>query len=147
MGKKRIVKKIDKPRAEKNVALKSRFLSRGSKRKLETGILHIQSTYNNTRVSLTDVKGNLVCSSSSGALGFKGAKKGTPFAAAKIGELVGDMAKIMGIKNVDIIVKGVGAGRESPIRAFVSRGIKINSIRDKTPIPHNGPRPKKPRRV
>ncbi len=147
MGKKRIVKKTGKSGAGKNSALKSRFLARGSKRKLETGILHIQSTYNNTRVSFTDNKGDLICSSSSGALGFKGAKKGTPFAAAKIGELIGDMAKAMGVKNVTVMVKGVGVGRESSIRAFISRGIHINSIKDVTPIPHNGPRPKKPRRV
>ncbi|MFH1402220.1 MAG: 30S ribosomal protein S11 [Patescibacteria group bacterium] len=147
MGKKRIIKKTGKSGAGKQSALKSRFLARGSKRKLETGILHICSSYNNTRVSLTDTSGNLVCSSSSGALGFRGAKKGTPFAAAKIGELIGDMAKTMGVKNANVIVKGVGAGRESSIKGFVSRGIHIESIRDMTPIPHNGPRPKKPRRV
>jgi len=147
MGKKRIVKKMGKSGAGKNTALKSRFLNRVAKKKIETGILHVQSTYNNTRVSLTDREGNLACSLSSGALGFKGAKKGTPFAAAKAGELIGETAKGMGVKNVDVIVKGVGAGRESSIRAFVSNGIHINSIKDKTPIPHNGPRPKKPRRV
>ncbi len=147
MGKKRIVKKMGKSGAGKNTALKSRFLNRVAKKKIETGILHVQSTYNNTRVSLTDREGNLACSLSSGALGFKGAKKGTPFAAAKAGELIGETAKGMGVKNVDVIVKGVGAGRESSIRGFVSNGIHINSIKDKTPIPHNGPRPKKPRRV
>lgn len=147
MGKKRIIKKTGKTGGSKNSALKSRFLSRGSKKKLDTGILHVRSTYNNTIVSLTDVTGDLVCSSSSGALGFRGAKKGTPFAAAKIGELIGDLAKSMGVKTVNIIVKGVGAGRESSIRGFISRGIRIDSIRDMTPIPHNGPKPKKPRRV
>ena len=147
MGKKRIIKKTGRSGSGKNPALKSRILSRSSKKKIESGILHIQSTYNNTRVSLTDKKGNLVSSLSSGALGFKGAKKGTPFAAAKAGELIGEMAKGIGVKTVDVIVKGVGAGREASIRAFVSYGININSIKDMTPIPHNGPRPKKPRRV
>jgi len=147
MGKKRIIKKTGKTGGSKNSALKSRFLTRGSKKKLDTGILHIRSTYNNTIVSLTDLKGDLVCTSSSGALGFKGAKKGTPFAAAKIGELIGDMAKSLGVKTVNVIVKGVGMGRESSIRGFISRGIHIDSIRDMTPIPHNGCRPKKPRRV
>ncbi len=147
MGKKRIVKKTSKSGGGKSAALKSRFLSRATKKKIESGILYIQSTYNNTRVSLTDKKGNLICSLSSGALGFKGAKKGTPFAAAKAGELIGETAQNMGVKTVDIIVKGVGAGRESSIRSFISRGIHIDSIKDKTPIPHNGPRPKKPRRV
>ncbi|MCK4918302.1 MAG: 30S ribosomal protein S11 [Candidatus Pacebacteria bacterium] len=147
MGKKRIIKKTGKTGETKKSALKSRFLNKGSKRKLDSGVLHVRSTYNNTIVSLTDLQGNLVCTSSSGALGFKGAKKGTPFAAAKIGELIGDMAKSMGVKTVDVIVKGVGAGRESAIRGFISKGIHINSIKDKTPIPHNGPKPKKPRRV
>ena len=147
MGKKRIVKKTGKSGAGKNSALKSRMLSHGSKKKMDLGILHVQSTYNNTRVSLTNQQGDLVSSLSSGALGFKGAKKGTPFAAAKAGELIGEMAKNMGVRSVDVVVKGVGAGRESSIRAFVSYGIHINSIKDMTPIPHNGPRAKKPRRV
>jgi len=147
MGKKRIVKKTGRSGAGRNPALKSRILSNSSKKKIDTGILYVQSTYNNTRVSLTDRQGNLARSISSGALGFKGAKKGTPFAAAKAGELIGEMAKNMGVKTVDVIVKGVGAGRESSIRAFVSYGIHINSIKDMTPIPHNGPRAKKPRRV
>lgn len=147
MGKKRIVKQTGKSGGGKNPAVKSRFLSRATKRKIDSGILHIQSTYNNTRVSLTDKQGNLICSLSSGALGFKGAKKGTPFAAAKAGELVGETAQSMGVKTVEIIVKGVGAGRESSIRSFISRGIHVSSIKDMTPIPYNGPRPRKPRRV
>ncbi len=120
---------------------------RSSRIKMSSGMLFVQATYNNTKVLLTDTKGNAVVSSSSGALGFKGAKKGTPFAAAKVGEIIGDKAKIMGVAEVDVVVCGVGSGRESSIRAFSSRGISINSITDKTPIPHNGPKPKKPRRV
>ena len=90
----------------------------------------------------------MICSSSSGALGFKGAKKGTPFASAKAGELIGEKTKIMGVKEVKVVVKGVGAGRESAIRGFIATsGAEITSIKDVTPIPHNGPRPKKPRRV
>lgn len=85
--------------------------------------------------------------SSSGSLGFAGAKKGTPFAAAKVGELLGDRALAMGVKAVDVVVAGVGSGRESSIRAFTTKGIHINSIKDTTPVPHNGPRPPKPRRV
>ena len=118
-----------------------------SRFKMTTGVLHVKATYNNTKVLLTDNKGNAVAASSSGALGFKGAKKGTPFAAAKVGELLGDKAKLMGVNEVDVVVSGVGAGRESSIRAFSSKGIGINSITDKTPVPHNGPKPKKPRRV
>jgi small subunit ribosomal protein S11 len=144
MGKKRIIKKTG---GDKN-ALKSRSLARAPKKKLVKGVLYVQSTYNNTRVSLTDEKGNLACSTSSGAIGFKGAKKGTPFAAAKVGELIGEKAKMMGVKDVNVIVKGVGAGRESGIRGFLSMsGADIKRIKDVTPVPHNGPRAKKPRRV
>ncbi|OGZ07532.1 MAG: 30S ribosomal protein S11 [Candidatus Lloydbacteria bacterium RIFCSPHIGHO2_02_FULL_50_13] len=111
------------------------------------GVLHIQSTYNNTLVSLTDTEGHALMWSSSGSLGFTGAKKGTPFAAAKIGELLAEKAQLMGLKSVDVIVRGVGSGRESAIRAFIAKGVEISSIKDKTPVPHNGPRPKKPRRI
>lgn len=144
MGKKRIVKKTG---GEGDSGLRARSLSRVPKRKLDTGILHIQATYNNTKLMLTDKKGGAVVWSSSGSLGFKGAKKGTPFAAAKVGELVGEKAALMGLKDVDVIIKGVGGGRESSLRGFTSKGIHITLIRDETPIPHNGPRPKKPRRV
>jgi small subunit ribosomal protein S11 len=88
-----------------------------------------------------------LCWSSSGSLGFRGAKKGTPFAAAKVGELVGTKAQAIGIREVAVVVKGVGSGRESGIRGFLSKGIGLSSIKDSTPVPHNGPKPKKPRRV
>ncbi len=117
------------------------------KRKLTYGLLHIQSTYNNTKVVLTDEKGNSVALSSAGALGFKGAKKGTPFAAAKIGEVLADKAIAMGIKEVGVVIKGTGSGRESVVRSFISKGINVDSIKDRTPVPHNGPKPKKPRRI
>ncbi len=144
MGKKRTVQqkgqRIDK-------SLKNRALARTPKKKIAEAMLHIQSTYNNTLVALSDEQGNLVASSSSGALGFKGAKKGTPFAAAKVGELLGEKAVIMGIKEVDVIVRGVGAGRESAIRGFSASGVNLRRIQDKTPMPHNGVRPSRARRV
>lgn len=144
MGKKRIIKKgggtVDQ-------SLASRSLGRLPKKRLASGILYIQSTYNNTILSLTDEKGNVLISSSAGALGFKGAKKGTPFAASKVAELMADKAKMIGIKEVGVMIKGVGAGREAAIRSFSARGIDFNFIRDITPLPHNGPRPPKPRRV
>lgn len=146
MGKKRIVKKTGTGGTMDREA-KTRALSKVSKRRVEKAILSVKSTYNNTLVSLTDTKGNVIYWSSSGALGFKGAKKGTPFAAAKAGELIGEKAKIIGVKEIDAIVNGVGAGRESAIRAFISKGVKLNSIKDVTPIPHNGPKPPKTRRV
>jgi small subunit ribosomal protein S11 len=144
MGKKRIIKKSG---GEADSGLKSRSLARTPKKKLDLGVLYIDATYNNTRVSLGDVKGNIFVWSSSGALGFKGAKKGTPFAAAKVGELIGEKATLMGVKNVNVVIRGVGSGRESSLRAFAGKGIDIARIKDVTPVPFNGPRPRKPRRV
>ncbi|MCR4330472.1 MAG: 30S ribosomal protein S11 [Patescibacteria group bacterium] len=145
MGKKRIVKKGG---GSVDAGLKSRALSGvSSKKKVIAGTLHVQATYNNTKVLLSDKNGNALTWSSSGALGFKGAKKGTPFAAAKIGELIGEKAVMMGVQEVNVIIRGVGSGRESAVRAFSSKGIDISAIVDKTPVPHNGPKPKKPRRV
>lgn len=143
MGKKRIVKTEEKTNAPTDVGVKAV----SAKKKFERGVLYVQSTYNNTMLTLTDGSGNVAFFSSSGALGFKGAKKGTPFAAAKVGETLGEKAKAAGIKEVSVVVKGVGAGRESAIRGFISKGINLIKIKDVTPVPHNGPRPPKPRRV
>jgi small subunit ribosomal protein S11 len=144
MGKKRIVKKrgrgLDQGRKE-------RALSKSSKRHLEKGILHVEATFNNTKAVLTDEKGNAVMSSSAGALGFSGARKSTPYAAAKVGELLGEKGMMIGLKEATVIIRGVGSGRESVVRAFAGKGVQIRSIKDATPVPHNGPRPPKPRRV
>jgi small subunit ribosomal protein S11 len=141
--------KVEKtsPKADKAVEAKSVPEAKSSKKKVDIGVLHVQSTYNNTMVLLTDVSGNALASSSAGALGFKGAKKGTPFAAAKVGETLAIKAQPFGIKEVSVIVKGTGSGRESAIRSFISKGINLSSIKDATPVPHNGPRPPRPRRV
>ncbi len=144
MGKKRIVKKNS---SGVDSALKARSLAKAVKKKIVEGTLFVESSYNNTRLSLADRFGNVVAWSSSGALGFKGAKKGTPFAASKIGELIGEKAQQFGIKEVDVVVKGVGSGRESAIRGFSTFGVEIVSIIDKTPVPHNGPKPRKPRHI
>lgn len=147
MGKKRIIKKGASGKTAEGVG-KTRSTSKLSKKKLENGILSIQSTHNNTKAMLSDLKGNAVAWSSSGILGFSGSRKGTPFAAAKVGEDIGDKAKILGTKEVNIVIKGVGSGRESCIRSFLAKsGSAINVIQDKTPIPFNGPRPRKARRV
>lgn len=140
MGKKRITttEQKDKDAAPKQAS---------SRRRMDAGILYVQSTYNNTKVLLTDKDGNAVIWSSSGSLGFKGAKKGTPFAAAKVGETLAAKAQNFGLKEIDVVVRGVGSGRESAIRGFISKGVNINSIKDNTPVPHNGTQPKKPRRV
>ena len=144
MGKKRIIRKSG---GTVDQGLKSRSLARVAKKNIAVGTLHIHATYNNTKVLLADKEGNAVAWSSAGALGFSGAKKGTPFAAAKVGELVGDKANIIGVKEVDVIIRGVGAGRESALRGFAGKGVEISRIADETPVPHNGPRPPKPRRI
>lgn len=146
MGKKRIVKKGGEGETG-GAGSSSRSGTKVGRRKMDTGRLYVEATYNNTKLSLADTAGNVVVWSSSGSLGFAGAKKGTPFAAAKVGELVGDKAASMGVKEVAVTVSGVGAGRESSIRAFATKGIHISSIKDTTPVPHNGPRPPKARRV
>ncbi len=142
MGKKRIVAKGETESAggaSRGTAAKKRLLNRA--------VLYVDSTYNNTRLTLTDEKGNVVAFSSSGALGFQGAKKGTPFAAAKVGEAIAAKAQAMGVRDVSVVVKGVGSGRESSIRGFINKGFSITSIKDATPVPHNGPRPPRARRV
>jgi len=117
------------------------------KKKITSGIVYVDATFNNTKVLFADKLGNALFWSSAGALGFKGAKKGTPFAASKVGDIVGSKAEILGVKDSDVVVRGVGSGREPSIRAFMAHGIEITSIKDATPVPHNGPKPKKPRRV
>lgn len=146
---KKIITKTEATEEKKDVALENKVESKSAnkKRTMASGILYVESTFNNTKVSLTDEKGNTVMWSSSGSLGFRGAKKGTPFAAAKIGETLGQKAFDLGLKEIDVVVKGVGSGRESAIRGFITKGFTINSIKDTTPVPHNGPKPKKPRRV
>jgi small subunit ribosomal protein S11 len=116
-------------------------------KKISSGVLHIEATFNNTKVLFSDKLGNTLFASSSGSLGFKGAKKGTPFAASKVGDLIGTKAFNIGVKESGVIIKGVGSGREPVIRAFMAHGIEIISIKDVTPVPHNGPRKKKLRRV
>lgn len=130
-----------------NRGLRTRALARATKRKVDRGTLHVQATYNNTIVTLTDKNGNTIMASSSGSLGFKGAKKSTPFASAKVGELVAEKALQMGMQEADVVIRGVGPGRESAMRAFAGKGVALSAIRDATPVPFNGPRQRKPRRV
>lgn len=121
--------------------------SRVPKKRLDHAVLHIEATYNNTKLNLTDQTGGALVWSSSGSLGYSGSKKGTPFAASKVGELIADKAISMGVKDIDVIICGVGAGREGAMRAIAAKGINILSIKDRTPVPFNGPKAKKPRRV
>jgi len=143
MGKKRIIKKG----GGSDVSGTSRALNRIPKKKVINGKLNILATFNNTIVTLCDIKGNTVMAASSGALGFKGSRKSTPFAAAKVGEIIGDKALQMGMKEAEVVIRGVGAGRESALRSFAGKGIGISKITDMTPVPFNGPRPPKPRRI
>ena len=143
MGKKRIIKKG----GGSDVSGTSRALTRIPKKKVAAGTLNITATFNNTILTLCDTKGNTLIAASSGALGFKGSRKSTPFAAAKVGEIIGEKASQMGMKEATIVVRGVGAGRESALRAFANKGIGVVRITDLTPVPHNGPRAPKARRV
>jgi len=118
-----------------------------AKLKIVTGVVHINSTFNNTIVTITDVKGNTISWSSAGATGFKGARKGTPFAAQTASEAATSTAVNLGLKTVEVLVKGQGSGRETAIRAVQNGGLEISAIKDITSVPHNGCRPPKKRRV
>ena len=111
------------------------------------GVAHIHASFNNTVITITDRQGNVLSSCSAGACGFRGSRKSTPFAAQVAAEVAGRAAQDQGIKNLDVRIKGPGPGRESSVRALASLGIRINSISDVTPVPHNGCRPQKRRRI
>ena len=113
----------------------------------QNGVVHIKSSFNNTIVTISDVSGNAVSWSSSGAMGFRGSKKSTPYAAQMATDAAGKKAYDIGLRKLDVLMKGPGSGRESALRALQTIGFQVNSIRDVTPIPHNGCRPKKRRRV
>ncbi|HMK44891.1 MAG TPA: 30S ribosomal protein S11 [Dissulfurispiraceae bacterium] len=117
------------------------------KKHIPVGAAHIQTTFNNTIVTITDANGAVIAWSSAGSLGFKGSRKGTPFAAQMASEAAAKKAMEMGLKQVDVFVKGPGAGRETAIRALQATGLEISMIKDVTPVPHNGCRPPKRRRV
>src|SRR5213594_2773434 len=124
---------------------------KGAKKKekkiVPSGVAHIQATFNNTVVTIADMEGNVVCWSSAGSLGFRGSRKGTPFAAQQAAMTAANKASETGLRSVDVRVSGPGSGRESAVRALSTAGIEVRMIRDVTPIPHNGCRPPKKRRV
>jgi small subunit ribosomal protein S11 len=132
MSKERIRKSTRKKKEKKNVP---------------TGVAHVQSTFNNTIITITDLEGRVVSWSSAGAMGFKGSRKGTPFAAQVAGEDTARKAKEHGVRRVEVYVKGPGSGREAAIRSLQAAGLQVSIIKDVTPIPHNGCRPPKRRRV
>ncbi len=126
---------------------KTKKYKKKEKKNIPVGIVHIKATFNNTLISITDMDGNLIAQSSSGAKGFRGSRKGTPFAAQQAANDVAYKAIEAGMREAEVRVKGPGGGRESAIRAINNAGIRVTSIRDTTPIPHNGCRPPKRRRV
>lgn len=150
MGKKRIVTKTEeellKERDKVEAKVKKEIKVEVS-HKIKEGKIYISSTYNNTIITLTDLQGNVLSWVSAGNIGFKGTKKATPFAASKVAEAMIQVAKKLGIERISILIKGIGSGRESALRSLATRGLEIVSIKDITPIPHNGCRHPKVRRV
>jgi len=155
MGKKRIIKETAEELLKKTeeagvIEKKAQTKFTGKKGKvgrIERAKVFIQSTYNNTLITITDMQGNIIAWSSAGAAGFKGPKKATPFAASRIVEILSEKMSGSGLREISIFVRGVGSGRDAAIRALVNHGLEINSIKDVTPVPHNGCQPRKARRV
>ncbi len=147
MGKKRIVTNLESNAEADKQAAGSGSSKKSSRKQVLKGAVHILSSYNNTIVTVTDSNGNVVAFSSAGTLGFKGARKSTPYAATLVGKDAVEKAKRFGFQEARISVKGIGPGREAAIRGIASTGLNITAIIDATPMPHNGVRPAKPRRV
>jgi small subunit ribosomal protein S11 len=149
MGKVKLVQaKSDKNLNEKTdgITTKAPSVKKG-KKTITEGKVFINASFNNTVVTVTDAKGNVVAWATAGSLGFSGPKKATPFASSKVISAISEKIKNTGPKDIEVIVKGVGSGRDSALRSLVNQGFNIISIKDKTPIPHNGPRPPKVRRI
>jgi len=117
------------------------------KKSVSKGVVHVKATFNNTIVTITDVQGNTLCWASAGTIGYKGSRKSTPFAAQRAAERAAEQASKYGVKEVEVRIKGPGSGRESAVRALRSMGMEVKAIEDVTPVPHNGCRPRKRRRV
>lgn len=151
MGKKKITKQNETELMEETSklesAVKKAAVAAPAQRHTKSANIYIQATYNNTIMTATDNSGNALAWSSSGALGFKGAKKATPFAASKVAETVVEKIRKSGLQDVSVYVKGIGSGRESAVRSLLSAGLNVSSVTDTTPIPHNGCRPPKVRRI
>jgi len=150
MGKKHIIE-TNQEEAIKEEAKVEAAVNKDTKVKttalVREGKVFVSSSYNNTLVTLTNQRGQVLAWKSAGSVGFKGAKKATSFAASRVAEAIANICKKMGIEKVEVYIKGIGAGRESAVRTLVSQGLNISSIKDTTPVPHNGCRPKKVRRV
>lgn len=149
MGKKRIIKQTEEEllKEREKVETKVKKEAKESSRKVKEGKVYISSSYNNTIITLTDLQGNVLAWTSAGSIGFKGTKKATPFAASKVAEAISQVIRNFGIEKISVFIKGVGSGRESTVRSLAAKGLDIISIKDITPVPHNGCRPAKVRRV
>lgn len=148
MGKKKIVQKGEAAAAPKNgEPAAGAEKQETSRARIERGRIYVNASYNNTVFTVTDEKGNVVAWLSAGSLGFSGPKKATPFAASKVAEAIAEKVKRYGPTNVEVYVRGVGRGRDAAVRTLAAKGFVILAIKDVTPIPHNGPRPRKTRRV
>jgi small subunit ribosomal protein S11 len=150
MGKKKIAKQTTEQALQEKTTLEEAYTKSAGKsvaKKFDSGRVYINASYNNTLITITDEGGNVVAWSSAGALGFSGPKKATPFASAKVIAALAEKIQKSGPFNVRVFVSGIGGGRDSALRSLANRGFNILAIKDVTPIPHNGPRPKKVRRV
>jgi len=150
MGKKKVAKQGQEELLQESAAMESavsQTASKKTKKRLVDGRVYVSASYNNTTITVTDEKGNVVAWSTAGSLGFKGPKKATPFAASKIVDALTEKLKKAGLENITVYLNGIGGGRDSAVRSFANQGFNITAIHDVTPIPHNGPRPKKVRRV
>lgn len=150
MGKKRIVKKTEEELLREKEKIEEKLkkeIKIEPSKKISEGRVYIFASYNNTICTLTDLQGNALAWTSAGNIGFKGTKKATPFAASKVAERLVEKAKKIGLEKVEVFIKGIGSGRDSALRSLASRGLEILAIKDITPIPHNGCRPPKVRRV
>jgi len=149
MGKKKVTTQSNEEALKEGAAVDAAVAKSGGKKskRVEKGKVYINASYNNTVITITDMAGNVIAWASAGALGFSGPKKATPFASSKVIAALVEKVQATGPKEVDVIVKGIGSGRDSAIRALITEGFIINSIKYVTPVPHNGPRPPKVRRV
>ena len=152
MGKKKVTTQegdaaAKKPVTEGEAAAKAAVSASRRTKRVQEGKVYVNATYNNTVVTVTDTQGNVLAWASAGSLGFSGPKKATPFASSKVVSAITEKIQASGPKDITVIVKGIGSGRDSAIRSLINNGFNILSIKDATPVPHNGPRPAKTRRV
>ena len=152
MGKKKVARETTEKALQDSESVSNAVAAKTSqgvstKLRVDTGKVYVQASYNNTMIAVTDQRGNVITWMSAGSIGFSGPKKATPFAASKVAEAIAEKVKKSGPVNVEVIIRGVGKGRDAAVRSLLAKGFNILGIKDVTPVPHNGPRPRKIRRV